>query len=60
MLSRSTELRDRLERNTHYFREKMDQAGFDIKQGTHPIVPVMLYDAHLAQEFASRLLDEGI
>ena len=60
MLSRSTELRDRLERNTHYFREKMDQAGFDIKQGTHPIVPVMLYDAPLAQEFASRLLDEGI
>ena len=60
MLSATTELRDRLERNTKYFRGKMSAAGFDIKPGEHPIVPVMLYDAPLAQEFAARLLDEGI
>ena len=60
MLSSSTSLRDKLESNTSYFREKMSTAGFDIKQGTHPIVPVMLYEAPLAQEFASRLLDESI
>ncbi len=60
MLSASTELRDRLERNTHYFRNAMTQAGFDIKPGEHPIVPIMLYDAPLAQEFARRLLQEGI
>jgi len=60
MLSGSTQLRDKLESSTKYFREKMGAAGFDIKEGTHPIVPVMLYDAPLAQEFASRLLDEGI
>jgi len=60
MLSGSTQLRDKLEANTRYFREKMTAAGFDIKEGTHPIVPVMLYDAPLAQEFAARLLDEGI
>jgi len=60
MLSSSTRLRDKLENSTRYFREKMTAAGFDIKQGTHPIVPVMLYDAPLAQEFARRLLDEGI
>ena len=60
MLSGSTQLRDKLESSTRYFREKMGAAGFDIKEGTHPIVPVMLYDAPLAQEFASRLLDEGI
>jgi glycine C-acetyltransferase len=60
MLSSSTRLRDKLEGSTRYFREKMTAAGFDIKQGTHPIVPVMLYDAPLAQEFARRLLDEGI
>jgi len=60
MLSGSTERRDRLESNTRYFREKMSAAGFDIKPGIHPIVPVMLYDAPLAQEFAARLLDEGI
>lgn len=60
MLSGSTQLRDKLEHNTKYFREQMDAAGFDIKEGSHPIVPVMLYDAPLAQEFASRLLDEGI
>lgn len=60
MLSSTTELRDRLERNTLYFRNGMSQAGFDIKPGVHPIVPVMLYDAPLAQEFAARLLAEGI
>ncbi|MBT8048120.1 MAG: glycine C-acetyltransferase [Gammaproteobacteria bacterium] len=60
MLSSTTELRDRLEQNTQYFRAAMSGAGFDIKPGTHPIVPVMLYDAPLAQEFAARLLDQGI
>jgi len=60
MLSSTTELRDKLERNTRYFRSKMAEAGFDIKTGEHPIVPVMLYDAPLAQQFAARLLDEGI
>ncbi len=60
MLSESTELRDKLEVNTKYFREKMTAAGFDIKPGTHAIVPVMLYDAVLAQKFAARMLDEGI
>jgi glycine C-acetyltransferase len=60
MLSRSTARRDKLESNTRYFRERMSKAGFDIRQGIHPIVPVMLYDAPLAQEFAARLLDEGI
>ncbi|WP_341834177.1 glycine C-acetyltransferase [Chitinophaga pollutisoli] len=60
MLSETTELRDQLEFNTKYFREKMTAAGFDIKPGDHPIVPVMLYDAKLSQEFADRLLKEGI
>ncbi|MEJ5055418.1 glycine C-acetyltransferase [Sphingobacterium sp. MYb382] len=60
MLSETTELRDKLENNTLYFREKMTEAGFDIKPGFHPIVPVMLYDAKLAQEFASKMLEEGI
>jgi glycine C-acetyltransferase len=60
MLSSSTQLRDKLENSTCYFRKKMSAAGFNIKQGTHPIVPVMLYDAPLAQKFAARLLDEGI
>src|SRR5210317_1984032 len=60
MLSSTTALRDKLEQNTRYFRARMTDAGFDIKQGVHPIVPVMLYDAPLAQEFAARLLDEGI
>jgi len=60
MLSSSTGLRDRLEDNTKYFREHMTAAGFDIKQGVHPIVPIMLYDAPLAQQFAARLLDEGV
>ncbi|KAA9340309.1 glycine C-acetyltransferase [Adhaeribacter soli] len=59
-LSDTTELRDRLEKNTMYFREKMTAAGFDIKPGVHPIVPIMLYDAKLAQDFASKLLDKGI
>jgi glycine C-acetyltransferase len=60
MLSETTELRDKLENNTKYFREKMTAAGFDIKPGVHPIVPVMLYDAKLSQEFAARMLEEGI
>lgn len=60
MLSETTELRDKLERNTQYFREQMTAAGFDIKPGDHPIVPIMLYDAVLAQQFAAALLDEGI
>ncbi len=60
MLSETTELRDKLEYNTKYFREKMTEAGFDIRPGVHPIVPVMLYDAPLAQEFAARMLAEGI
>ena len=60
MLSSTTQLRDRLEENTRYFRAAMTDTGFDIKPGVHPIVPVMLYDAPLAQQFASRLLEEGI
>ena len=60
LLSETTELRDKLEDNTKYFREKMTAAGFEIKPGVHPIVPIMLYEAPLAQKFASRLLDEGI
>lgn len=60
LLSETTELRDKLERNTMYFREKMTAAGFDIKPGVHPIVPVMLYDAKLAQTYAARMLEEGI
>ena len=60
MLSGSTALRDKLESSTAYFRAQMSSAGFDIKPGTHPIVPVMLYDAPLAQEFAAQLLKEGI
>ncbi|RAU84080.1 glycine C-acetyltransferase [Pontibacter arcticus] len=60
LLSSTTELRDKLEQNTKYFREQIKAAGFDIKPGDHPIVPVMLYDAPLAQEFASRMLDKGI
>jgi len=60
MLSETTELRDKLEHNTMYFRQKMTEAGFDIKEGIHPIVPVMLYEAKLAQEFAAKMLDEGI
>ncbi len=60
MLTETTELRDKLEYNTKYFRTKMTEAGFDIKPGDHPIVPIMLYDAVLAQTMAARLLDEGI
>lgn len=60
MLTETTELRDKLEFNTKYFRKKMTEAGFDIKPGDHPIVPIMLYDAVLAQNFAAQLLDEGI
>jgi glycine C-acetyltransferase len=60
LLSETTELRDKLEKNTQYFRSKMTEAGFDIKPGVHPIVPVMLYDAKLSQDFAAKMLDEGI
>jgi glycine C-acetyltransferase len=60
MLSETTTLRDKLENNTNYFRTRMTEAGFDIRPGTHPIVPIMLYDAVVAQDFAARLLDEGI
>ncbi|MHB8447359.1 MAG: glycine C-acetyltransferase [Rudaea sp.] len=60
MLSSGSALRDKVKDNARYFREKMTRAGFDIKPGTHPIVPVMLYDAKLAQQFARDLLDEGI
>lgn len=60
LLTSSTALRDKLERNTQYFRKAMTEAGFDILPGEHPIVPIMLYEAKLAQEFAAKLLDEGI
>jgi glycine C-acetyltransferase len=60
MLDDADELREKLQDNTRYFREQMSKAGFDLKPGVHPIVPVMLYEAPLAQEFAKRLLDEGI
>ena len=60
MLTETTELRDKLESNTRYFRGKMTDAGFDIKRGDHPIVPIMLYDAVLAQKMAAQLLEEGI
>ena len=60
MLTQTTELRDKLESNTKYFRKKMTEAGFDIKPGDHPIVPIMLYDAVLAQTMAAKLLEEGI
>ncbi len=60
MLTETTELRDTLEYNTQYFRNKMTEAGFDIKPGDHPIVPIMLYDAVVAQTFAAKLLEEGV
>ena len=60
MLSETTELRDKLEDNTKYFRSKMTEAGFDMKPGEHPIVPIMLYDAPLSQKFADALLSKGI
>lgn len=60
LLSTTTELRDKLEKNTKYFRKRMAEVGFDIKPGEHPIVPIMLYDAPLSQQFAEKLLDRGI
>jgi glycine C-acetyltransferase len=60
MLSETTSLRDKLEENTLYFREQITKAGFDIKPGQHPIVPIMLYDAVIAQKFSARLLEKGI
>ena len=60
MLSETTELRDKLEYNTKYFREKISEAGFDITPGEHPIVPIMLYDANVAQEMATKMLEEGV
>src|ERR1043166_2973113 len=60
LLSSTTSLRDKLWENTRYFRSHITDAGFDIKPGEHPIVPIMLYDAKLAQEFAAKLLNEGI
>jgi len=60
MLTETTELRDKLAYNTEYFRTKMTEAGFDIKPGDHPIVPIMLYEAKVAQAFATALLNEGI
>jgi glycine C-acetyltransferase len=60
MLKKDTGLRDKLEANTKYFRTKMKEAGFEIKPGDHPIVPIMLYDAVVAQEFSAKLLEEGI
>lgn len=60
LLSETTELRDKLEFNTKYFRNRMTEAGFDIKPGDHPIVPIMLYEAVVAQNFAAKLLEEGI
>jgi glycine C-acetyltransferase len=60
LLTESTALRDKLAANTQYFREKMTEAGFDIKPGVHPIIPVMLYDAQLSQDFAAKMLAEGI
>jgi len=60
LLSKTTELRDKLEENTKYFREKMTEAGFDMKPGEHPIVPIMLYDAVLSQKMAEKLLEKGI
>ena len=59
-LASTTELRDRLEANTKHFRDRMTEAGFEIKPGTHPIVPIMLYDERLAHGMARRLLDEGV
>jgi glycine C-acetyltransferase len=60
LLSKTTELRDRLEENTLYFKAKIKEAGFDIKPGDSPIVPIMLYDAALSQQFANELLQEGV
>ncbi|MFY7789224.1 MAG: aminotransferase class I/II-fold pyridoxal phosphate-dependent enzyme, partial [Thermoflexibacteraceae bacterium] len=60
MLTETTALRDKLKENTKYFREKMMAAGFDILKGEHPITPIMLYEAPLAQKFAEKLLEKGI
>jgi len=60
MLSATTKLRDKLEENTIYFRTKMSETGFEILEGVHPIVPIMLYDAVLAQNMAAEMLNEGI
>ncbi len=60
MLSETTELRDRLEKNTKYFRENIEKLGFDVKPGIHPIIPIMLYEGKLANDFARDMLDEGI
>ena len=60
MLSNTSALRDKLWENTSYFRQQITAAGFDIKAGEHPIVPIMLYEAKLAQEFAAKLMEEGI
>jgi glycine C-acetyltransferase len=60
MITETTELRDKLFENTTYFRQQITKAGFDVKPGEHPIVPIMLYDAKLAQDFARQLLEEGI
>jgi glycine C-acetyltransferase len=60
LLSRSTELRDKLERNTRFFREGLTRAGLSIRPGFHPIIPVMLGDAALAQKFAARMLEKGV
>ena len=60
MLSGSAELRQRVNANAQYFRERMTAAGFELRPGNHPIVPVMLHDAKLAQAFADALLEEGI
>jgi glycine C-acetyltransferase len=60
MLTDSTDLRDTLEKNTLFFRDELTKNGFDIKKGEHPIVPIMLYDAKLAQNIASDMLEKGI
>lgn len=60
LLEKDTVLRDRVQDNTRYFREKLGSVGFDVPEGEHPIVPVMLYDAHVAKEFAQRMLDKGV
>ena len=60
ILKNSTDLKDKLEKNTIYFRSKIEEAGFDIKHGNHPIVPIMIYDAKLSQKMSNMLLNEGI
>jgi len=60
LLSETTQLRDKLEENTRYFRSKITEAGFDVKPGEHPIVPIMLYDAVLSQKMAEKLLEKGV